>query len=228
MTILFFYINVFFFSFVFCIPIGPVNLEVFQSAVKKQHIHALSVAFGAAIADAIWALCAFYGITPFLKNRYLEGVFLLLTALVTLTIGLLSLKDARFMEKIEKKETLMVDHIRRKRWSVVKGFMMIIVNPLGIASWMIGLSFLRRLNIFIPIEFTYVALFSLVVAAGAMFYFSLIVFITHKVKDFFNPARTRRVIKTIGYLLLIISAYFFFNAGKVFFNQTPAIQYFLE
>ena len=223
-SILFFYINVFLFSFFFCIPIGPVNLEVLQSAIRKQHLHALSIAFGAAIGDAVWALCAFYGISPFLKNRYLEGSFLLLTALITLVIGLLSLKDARFLEKIEIKEEQLALRIRRKRWLALKGFTLVIVNPLGIASWMIGLSFLRRLKIYIPFDLTYVAVFALVVTAGAMLYFSLIIFITNKMKQFFNPQRTRRVIKSLGYLLIAFSAYFFFNAGKVFLNKNLAIQ----
>ena len=101
LTYLLFYLGCFFISFFLCVPIGPVNLEVFQSAVKKQYGPALSLALGAAVGDAIWATAAFFGITPFLKNGYnfsIEGIFLLVTAIVTFILGMISLKDARFLE----------------------------------------------------------------------------------------------------------------------------------
>jgi threonine/homoserine/homoserine lactone efflux protein len=219
-TAILFYLGCFFTSFCLCIPIGPVNLEVFQNAVKKHHAQALSVALGASMGDATWAMAAFFGISPFLKNGYnilIEGIFLLITSVITFILGLLSLKDARLLEKIEKKEEALAQKLKRKRWAFVKGFTLVMINPLGIASWMIALSFMKKLKIYIPLTLTYEFFFLVTVLAGAFAYFTLIVFITNKMKSLFSPERTGKIIKVLGYILILFSLYFMFFAVKTLF-----------
>ncbi len=219
LTYLLFYVGCFFIGFFLCIPIGPVNLEVFQSAIKKNHAQALSVALGASLGDAIWALAAFFGITPFLKNGYnicIEGIFLFVTAAITFVLGLLSLKDARFLEKIEKREEALAERIKRKRWAFIKGLTMVLINPLGIASWMIALSFMKKLRIYIPLTLTYEFFFMITVILGAFSYFIMIIFITHKMKSLFSPQRTQKVIRVLGCVLIGFSIYFLFFAIKAF------------
>lgn len=223
LTYLLFYVGCFFISFFLCIPIGPVNLQVFQRAVKKEYAQALSLALGAALGDSIWAMAAFFGITPFLKNGYnlsLEGVFLLVTAVITFILGLLALKDARFLERIEqieKKEEAIAARIQRKRWAFLQGLMMVLVNPLGIASWMIALSFLKKLRIYIPLTLNYEILFMVVVLLGAFSYLLLIIFITQRVKSLCLPRNTRRVIRILGFVLIGFSLYFLYFAVKALF-----------
>jgi threonine/homoserine/homoserine lactone efflux protein len=225
LTYLLFYLGCFFISFFLCVPIGPVNLEVFQSAVKKHYGPALSLALGAAVGDAIWATAAFFGITPFLKNGYnfsIEGVFLLVTAIITFVLGLISLKDARFLEKIEKKEEAIAERIKRKRWAFVQGLTMVLINPLGIASWMIALSFLKKLKIYIPLTLNYEIFFMFVVVLGAFSYFILIILITNRMKSLCAPHNTRKVIRVLGYVLIAFSLYFLFFALKaLFFTRGP-------
>ncbi len=220
LTSILFYLGCFLTSFFLCIPIGPVNLEVFQSAIKKHHAQALSVALGASLGDAIWANAAFFGISPFLKNGYnilIEGIFLFITAVITFILGLLSLKDARFLEKIEKKEEALAQSIKRKRWAFAKGLTLVMINPLGIASWMIALSFMKKLKIYIPITLTHIIFFLITVLIGAFAYFTLIVFITNKMKSIFSPERTGKIIKALGYVLILFSLYFMFFAIKTLF-----------
>ena len=225
LTYLLFYLGCFFISFFLCVPIGPVNLEVFQSAVKKHYGPALSLALGAAVGDAVWATAAFFGITPFLKNGYnfsIEGVFLLVTAIITFVLGLISLKDARFLEKIEKKEEAIAERIKRKRWAFVQGLTMVLINPLGIASWMIALSFLKKLKIYIPLTLNYEIFFMFVVILGAFSYFVLIILITNRMKSLCAPHNTRKVIRALGYILIAFSLYFLFFALKaLFFTRGP-------
>ena len=225
---LLFYVGCFFISFFLCIPIGPVNLQVFQRGVKKEYGAALSVAIGAAIGDSVWAMAAFFGITPFLKNGYnlsIEGIFLLVTAVITFILGLLSLKDASFLdriEEIEKKEEAIAARIQRKRWAFLQGLVMVLLNPLGIASWMIALSFLKKLKIYIPLTLNFEIFFMVAVILGAFCYFLLIIFITHRVKSLCVPHNTRRVIRALGYLLIAFSLYFLFFAIKaLFFAPRP-------
>ena len=214
-AILIFYIACFFISFFLCIPIGPVNIEIFQHALKKEYVQAFFIAMGAALIDAVWATCAFFGISPFLSSRYMEASFLLFTAIITFILGIVALKDAKFIEK--KEEEIVTKLKLKKRWAFLKGLTMVLVNPLGIVSWMIALSFLRRAKIYIPMEFRYEVIFFVVVFLGATGYFSLIIFITNKMKAIFNPKRTCTVIKVLGYILLSFSMYFLFNSMKLFF-----------
>ncbi len=82
---------------------------------------------------------------------------------------------------------------------------------------MIALSFLKKLKIFIPISLTYVFFFLITVLAGAFAYFTLIVFITNKMKSIFSPERTGKIIKVLGYVLILFSLYFLFFAVKTLF-----------
>jgi threonine/homoserine/homoserine lactone efflux protein len=224
LTYLLFYLGCFFISFFLCVPIGPVNLEVFQNAVKKHFGPALSLALGAAVGDAIWATAAFFGITPFLRNGYnfsIEGVFLLVTAAITFVLGIVSLKDARFLDRIEKKEEALAAKIKRKRWAFLQGLGMVLINPLGIASWMIALSFFKKLRIYIPLTLNYEIFFMVVVILGAFAYFTLIIFITNRMKSLCAPHNTRKVIKVLGYVLIAFSLYFlFFGVKALFFSAS--------
>ncbi len=208
-SIIFFYIASYFIGFLLCIPIGPVNLEIFHSSLKKQYMHAIFVAIGASLGDAIWALIGFFGISPFRNgNQNLEWVFFLITAVITGSLGLFALKDARNLKKKDDELTTIIK--KKKRWAFLKGFTLVIVNPLGVVSWMIVLKFLESVGIKIPLSFNYELFFFLVVASGAATYFLLIVFITNKMKHFFNPERTAKVTKYLGYLLIAFSLYFIY------------------
>ena len=215
---LFFYLACFWISFLLCIPIGPVNLEVFNCAVRKEYAHALSTAFGAACGDAVWAMASFYGISPFLRNGQsnilLEALFLLVTGVITFVLGVIALKDARLIDRIEKKEEEIAGKIKKKRWAVLKGFAMVLVNPLGIGSWMIALSFLKKLKIYIPLRLTFEIFFFATVITGAFVYFLTIVFITNKMKKMFSPQRTIMIVRVLGYLLILFSFYFLFFSVK--------------
>ena len=208
-SIIYFYVASYFIGFLLCIPIGPVNLEIFHSSLKKQYMHAIFVAIGAAIGDGIWALTAFFGISPFRNgNQNLEWVFFLITAVITGSLGIFALKDAKCTEKIEDEITTIIR--KKKIWAFLKGFALVIVNPLAVVSWMIILKFLESFEIKIPLELNYEIFFFIIVAAGAASYFLLIVFITNKMKHFFNPQRTAKVTKYIGYILLAFSLYFLY------------------
>ncbi|MCP4214906.1 MAG: LysE family transporter, partial [bacterium] len=157
LTIILFYFFSFWFGFLLCIPIGPVNLEVFNTALKKQYPQAVAVALGGALGDAIWAITAFFGVTPF-QTPKMEGFFFIATALITGVLGFLAIKDSKF---IGKKEDGMVHKIKRKRWAFLKGLTMVMVNPLGVVSWMICLQFLKKTGFYIPLELRYEIIFFL-------------------------------------------------------------------
>jgi hypothetical protein len=82
---------------------------------------------------------------------------------------------------------------------------------------MIALSFMKKLRIYIPLTLTYEVIFLITVLAGAFAYFTLIVFITNKMKSLFSPERTGKIIKILGYVLIVFSLYFMFFAVKTLF-----------
>ncbi|MEN8154397.1 MAG: LysE family transporter [Acidobacteriota bacterium] len=215
-NIIYFYISSYFIGLLLCIPIGPVNLEIFHTSLKKHYAQAVSIAIGAAIGDAIWAITAFYGISPFRDTSYnLEWIFFLITAVITGSLGIFALKDAKFIEKRGQEITTKIK--RKKRWAFLKGLMLVLVNPLGIISWMISLKFLESFNIKIPLKLNYEIFFFLVVTIGAATYFLLIVFITNKMQNIFNPKRTAKITKYLGYVLITFSLYFFYYSMSAYF-----------
>jgi len=222
-TIALFYLIAYGMGFALCIMPGPVAIEVFNHAMKKQNKHALAIGLGAGFGDGIWAIIAFLGITPFLKNgngNHLEGIFLLAAAIITFIIGFLGIKDARLFEKVEKKEEAIAERVKkkRKRWSFLKGLTMVLVNPLGIGSWMIVLSFLKKVKIYIPLQLSYEIFFFIAVVLGAFSYSGLMVSITKRVEPLFNREKTTKITKALGYLLVAFSIYFLFYAINAFFD----------
>jgi threonine/homoserine/homoserine lactone efflux protein len=223
LAVILFYLVTFVTAFAFCIMPGPVAIEIFHHALKKQNIHALSIGLGAAVGDAIWAMIAFYGITPFLKNGptgYLDGIFLLAASVITFVIGLLALRDGGFAARVENKEEAIARRVKRKRkrWSFLKGMTLVMVNPLGIGSWFIVLAFLKKSKIYIPLNITYEILFPGFVIIGAFSYSILMVAITNRIKGLFSPGKTSKIIKGLGYLLIFFSIYFLFFSLRAFFN----------
>lgn len=213
-SIIFFYISCFWISFLLGIPIGPVNLEIFHTALKKHYAQAISIAVGAALGDAVWAVCAFFGISPFSSSRTLESIFLLFTAVITFILGIVALKNSKFLAH---QQEIVFKKIMRKRWALLKGLSLVLVNPLGVISWMIGLQFLKKNKIFIPMEFRYEVIFFIVVTLGAACYFLLVVLITSKMKNIFSPERTCKITKVLGYVLLTFSVYFLYIAIRTYF-----------
>lgn len=221
LTIILFYLATFVTGFVFCIMPGPVAIEVFHHALKKQNIHALSIGLGAAVGDAMWAMVAFYGITPFLRNGssgYLEGIFLLAASVITFIIGLLAIGNGRFAKRVESKEDAIARKVKRKRkrWSFLKGLSLVMVNPLGIGSWFIVLAALKKSKIYIPLDLTYEILFPVFVIMGAFSYTILMIAITKRIKSLFTPGKTAKIIKVLGYFLIFFSIYFLFFSLRAF------------
>lgn len=217
---LLFYFACFWISFFLCIPLGPVNLEVFHAALQKKRTQALLVGLGGAVGDSVWAMTALLGVTPFMNSQGLEIVFILITAVVTFVLGLSALRDAKFTGK---KEPAMMEKIKQSHWAFLKGLTMVLINPLGTVSWLICLQFLKRIPIFIPMQPRYEIIFALVVTGGAFVYFALVVVITDRMKNFFNPERTRKVTRGLGLLLIALSAYFVYHAIKVWFFKTTVL-----
>jgi len=228
-AIILFYLFTLLTAFAFCIMPGPVAIEVIHCSLKRQNIHALNVGLGAAVGDAVWAMIAFYGITPFLSNGatgILEGIFLLAAAVITFIIGLLALRNNNFTFPAEGEEEASpcYEKRKRKRWSFFKGLTLVMVNPLGIGSWFIVLAALKKAKIYIPLSTTYEVLFPGFVILGAFLYTMFMVAITNRVKILFSPEKTAKIIKGLGYLLIFFSLYFlFFSIQAIFRYLAPAV-----
>ncbi|MCI0471333.1 MAG: LysE family transporter [Candidatus Aminicenantes bacterium] len=189
--------------------------------MKKQNIHALAIGLGAALGDAVWALIAFLGITPFFKNAatgLLEGIFLLVASVITFIIGCLVCREGKSGARLEinEKTNARKEKRKRKRWSFLKGLTLVMVNPLGIGSWFIVLTALKKSNIYIPLSINYAILFTAFVIMGAFSYSVSMVAVASRIKILFNPGKTARIIKILGYILVFFSFYFLFFSLRGF------------
>jgi hypothetical protein len=73
-----------------------------------------------------------------------------------------------------------------------------------------------------PLTLNHEIFFMVVVILGAFAYFTLIIFITNRMKSLCAPHNTRKVIKALGYVLIAFSLYFlFFGLKALFFTPRP-------
>lgn len=111
-------------------PIGPVNSARLDKGLKNGFWHAYFVGFGSMIADVIFMLLVYFGVSNLLEYKPVQTFLWLFGGFVLIYSGLESLISANRLtiEETRNKEPLLK--------SFFSGFMMSITSPLSILFWL--------------------------------------------------------------------------------------------
>jgi threonine/homoserine/homoserine lactone efflux protein len=193
-------------AFLGAIPVaGPVSALVLKLGLKRHSVQGWLFACGAALAESVYVLLAFFGFSVFLKSIPLfESGSRFLAGLILIALGLyfaFSKSASRIGQPDQQKKM-------GKRSAFFMGFMVSIVNPTLIASWTAIITSLYGYHVFQFSKSNAVA-FSIGVPIGISSWFAVMLSIIHFNHHRFREEWIRRLIKTMGLILLSIGIYSF-------------------
>jgi threonine/homoserine/homoserine lactone efflux protein len=111
-------------------PIGPVNSAEIDKGIKNGFFHAWMVGAGAVIADGIFMLFVYLGLTRFLDIHPIQVFLWLFGAFVLVYTGIESIVSGKTI-------TLKSDRNKDSLFTCfLTGFLMSITNPLSIMFWL--------------------------------------------------------------------------------------------
>jgi threonine/homoserine/homoserine lactone efflux protein len=204
----------FVFAFVGSLPLaGPIALLVVSSAASKRYEEARRIAFGAAVAEGIYAFLAFWGFATFLARHALvlpisHGV----TAIILGGLG------AYFVfSKVRRREPTASDPPKSGRFWV--GFSISALNPTLLVTWGAVTTFLYSKQLF-PITGVLAVPFGFFAAAGiAIWGLTMVALLKH----FQLPRATLTwVVRGIGVAMIGIGLWSGVELGRYLVEPKPA------
>jgi threonine/homoserine/homoserine lactone efflux protein len=183
---------------------GPIAVLVFAYGLEGRFRSAVFLSIGAAVAEAIYACAAFWGVGTLLE-RYpsvvpaCNGVAAAL--LIALGIALIRRQPS---EAEEKKP----DDGEGRAFSL--GFTIAILNPTFLATWSAVMAALYGAGVMTH-GTAMAAPFAVGVFAGIVAWFSLLVYLVKRFAGRFTRQSLDRFVKAMGVFLLVIGAWFLFE-----------------
>ncbi|MCA9519989.1 MAG: LysE family transporter [Myxococcales bacterium] len=203
----------FLFGFIGSMPLaGPIAAIVFSRAIDKRGRGALFVAYGGAIAEAVYAFFAFFGVSALMRAHpsimpMSQGV----AGAVLVILGVLFLRrDAEKESPIEARPD--------SAWrSALLGFFVTALNPSLIATWTAASATLAGTG---WVDFSpHLALpFALGACVGISAWAGILVTWILKFRERFSKRTLNRVIQVMGVLLIAGSGWFFWQFARYLFG----------
>lgn len=189
------------FGFVGSMPIaGPIAALVLGRGIENRPESGLFVAFGAAIAEGIYACLAFWGFSElFVGYPWLEPASRAAGAVVLVAIGI---RFALRRSAGVARDVPVGVNTGRKR-NLALGFTITALNPTLVATWSAAVTMLYSLDV---VEFH--ALHALPFSAGAMLgiagWFTTLLLLLGRFRARFEPATLVRVLRYTGVALVLL------------------------
>jgi threonine/homoserine/homoserine lactone efflux protein len=191
------------------IPVGPINVLVVNTSIKRGLKSSLAVGAGGALMDFVYFFVILSGIKIVHFSQSFEYYFQLIGSILILILGL---------KEIVVKSVLDLENLEAEKKSALVGLffagvLLYVSNPALIIT-MTGISvFVKGLSLF---ELTTVNtfLFSVSVTLGAFCWFFLLSSLVQKYKDKVINKLYPYFVKTSGLLLIGFGGYFLLQVTK--------------
>ena len=191
-------------GFLMCIPIGPLNVWVMQTVIKKSSLAALLVALGGSLMDVVYFYAILNGLSiitiPTSWNTPLKvvGIFLIIV---------LGIKELFFSEDVEEVST------EEKKISYrgmggyfILGVVIYTSNPTLIIT-MTGLgTFIKSLELF-TFDWVNITLLSLALGLGSFLWFSFLCLMVKKYQETIRNKYLKRFSVISGALMILLGVF---------------------
>ena len=205
MNYLEFVVLVYIMGFMTAIPVGATQVEIAKRSLEGYLLPAFMVVLGSVSSDVIYGAIAIFGIASFLQNPTVMLYFWLISAILLLVLGVLTIRDSRRPTSARLGVTL----LRGKRLSYITGFCLAATNPMMIVWWLFGLHVVKDLHLVDVSTWSVSMTFLLVGGLGLGSYLSLLMLSLHKTKQFISAKLQERIRFCLGFGLLALAGYFF-------------------
>lgn len=195
------------------VPIGPANVAVIDAAYRHTLRRAVSVGFGSAVGDGIYAAAGVLGVTP-VVNTYPSVLTILyaVSGVVLLIYGFLTARSQPVKPAVPASEPGASESTvqRKEMWSgFTVGLALIILNPAAIVTWvLVATSLPVHDGVFEGISC------AIGVLGGSFAWFSLVAYLTHKGKNVLGD-KAAWIPRIVGMALMGYALYLIAKAVKI-------------
>lgn len=209
-----FIISAFLLGFIAAIPGGPIQIEVMRRSINGHLKAALMVILGAFVSDVVYGSIAFFGITPFLRERMVMAVFWLGGSLILILLGVLTIRNTLNPRDPDTQSKYLI----KKRWSFLGGLSLSGTNPMMILWWLLGARIFVDIGLIDVFTHRIAAFFLLAGSLGLAGYLVLLSLALYWAKRFITIKRMRQINLGFGIVLILLAGYFIFTSIRYFLN----------
>jgi threonine/homoserine/homoserine lactone efflux protein len=208
---------VFLAAFVMSLPIGPIQLEIWRTSLAGHKAHAAAYQAGSVIATIGWVLVAAFGADFIWKSSGTAAAACFLYAALLIGLGTNVVRKTFRPPSPPLFEALPASRTAREkegslRWALLRGFLLLAMNPLAVASWTVVLAWLIRWGAAPPVRLLEAAVCALSIAVGMSVYPALIIVKARR----WIPKRARAgspaLTRLLGGGLIAFGLYFLYRA----------------
>ena len=120
-------------GFLFCIPVGPINITIINEGARRGFFWACMIGFGAMVMDLIYCSVAFAGFSGIFASKFMKAAMQLLSFLFLIYLGMKYLLTASLPSTTPTVEA--VEHKLHPRTAFWIGFVRVLGNPAVLLFW---------------------------------------------------------------------------------------------
>lgn len=184
-------------------PIGPVNAAQIEKGLRGGFLHSWFVGIGAMIADLLYMLIVFLGVSHFLEIEGVKVFLWLFGAFVLTYTGVESFKTGA-NEASGTRNSIINESLAQSFWS---GFLISVTNPLTILFWLgiYGSVLAKTVTLY---EINQIWLYSAAIFVGIAAWDIAVAVLSSTARRFVNQKAISRVSILSGICLIGFGVYF--------------------
>ena len=212
MNMLLFCLVVYVMGFLTAIPIGATQIEIAKRSLNGHLFAAWMVVVGSVMSDVMYGFIAFFGIAPFLKDETVVSIFWLVGAIILLVLAVITIRQNSDTQMQNLNNKLLVN----KKFSLFTGFSLAVTNPMMIFWWLIGEKIIKDMGLINHFTTLTKITFLFIGGTGLGSYLTTLSLVLHRAKKMFSGKAMRKLNFSLGFVLILISIYFFVSSVKAF------------
>ncbi len=212
MKIFLFCLVVYAMGFLTAIPIGATQIEIARRSLNGHLFTAWMVVVGSVISDVMYGFIAFFGIAPILKDETIVSIFWLVGAIILLTLAVITMRQNTDAQTQNLNNKLLAS----KKFSLITGFSLAVTNPMMIFWWLIGEKIVNDMELIVHFTTLTKLTFLFVGGTGLGSYLTSLSLVLHRAKKMLSGKTMRKINFSLGFVLILISIYFFVSSVKTF------------
>jgi threonine/homoserine/homoserine lactone efflux protein len=197
-------------SFIVSIPIGAVNMAVFQTTMNHNRWAGYSIGLGAILAECIYCGLPLFGLGMMSENSSFFDIMYLLFIPILVFLGIFSILNRKKGIHVENKVpgAKKVHPPRRKSYVayIAYGFLLCISNPMTLIFWTQATITMRTRGLLATEMPTLIAFF-IGVPVGTWLLYATFVFAAVKTRKRMNPKWKERLNVMIGVIFIALAFY---------------------
>ncbi len=204
-------------SFIVSIPVGPVNMAVFQATLNRSRTYGFAIGLGAILAEAIYCSIPLFGVSSMNEDHVFFDILYLIFVPILFFLGILALKNRKKGTEID---TTLSSHRKRykkprkvrdtKLGHTVYGFILCASNPMTFFFWIQATIFLNK-NGWVDGQTTTLVAFFLGVPVGTWILYAAFAQLAHITRRRISPILKEKLNIFIGIVFLVLSVYLMFT-----------------